>query len=472
MQYNINDQILYVKEQMDLFGLLTSIDKNIIIKSNDKIHHAQSNRKTNNDISQYGTFKDSLRAPIHRWFKYPAGYSYRLIDEKIRQYKLSKGDYIFDPFLGSGTTSVESKKHGIHSIGIEAHPFVAWVARTKLNWNVDLLKTKILFKKIIEEATQNVNKSKTSDLPELVHKCYSERNLKSLVAIRNAISNIVKDKSINDFLNLALVDTLRNSSRAATGWPYISPSKIHEKTIERPAFEEFVSQVRKMYDDLDFINKSTNGTQIKYSVIEGDSRKYHKDIKNESIDLSITSPPYLNNFDYADRTRLETYFFQWYKSWGEITSGVRDKLITSATTQISRYQLDDNMGLLPLLKEADSKLFYEIRDTVIKLAKLRTTKGGKKSYDYLVAGYFSDMFQIIEQVYRTLKKKSDFVLVLGDSAPYGVYVPTHEYLGRIGLALGFRSMKFEELRTRGDKWKDNPQRHKVKLKEVILTLTK
>jgi len=22
-----------------------------------------------------GTFKDSLRAPIHRWFKYPAGYS-------------------------------------------------------------------------------------------------------------------------------------------------------------------------------------------------------------------------------------------------------------------------------------------------------------------------------------------------------------------------------------------------------------
>jgi hypothetical protein len=26
-----------------------------------------------------GTFQDNLRAPIHRWFKYPAGFSYKLV---------------------------------------------------------------------------------------------------------------------------------------------------------------------------------------------------------------------------------------------------------------------------------------------------------------------------------------------------------------------------------------------------------
>ncbi len=26
---------------------------------------------------ELGTFKDSLRAPIHRWFTYPAGFSYK-----------------------------------------------------------------------------------------------------------------------------------------------------------------------------------------------------------------------------------------------------------------------------------------------------------------------------------------------------------------------------------------------------------
>lgn len=30
-----------------------------------------------------GTFQDSLRAPIHRWFKYPAGYSYKLVEMPI-----------------------------------------------------------------------------------------------------------------------------------------------------------------------------------------------------------------------------------------------------------------------------------------------------------------------------------------------------------------------------------------------------
>jgi hypothetical protein len=71
-----------------------------------------------------------------------------------------------------------------------------------------------------------------------------------------------------------------------------------------------------------------------------------------------------------------------------------------------------------------------------------------------------------------LKPGGSFLLILGDSAPYGVYIPTDTYLGEIGKALGFVSYDVEELRTRGGKWKDNPQRHSVPLKECILTLRK
>src|ERR1700689_3428740 len=87
-------------------------------------------------IRDYGTFKESLRAPIHRWFKYPAGYSYRLVEEKLKEYNLKSGASVLDPFVGSGTTSLECKRQGIRSVGIEAHPFVAWVARTNLEWAV------------------------------------------------------------------------------------------------------------------------------------------------------------------------------------------------------------------------------------------------------------------------------------------------------------------------------------------------
>ena len=67
--------------------------------------------------SEYGSFRDSLRAPIHRWFAYPAGYSYKFVDAKMRQYGLNGGSTIADPFLGTGTTSVVAKMNGVNSVG-------------------------------------------------------------------------------------------------------------------------------------------------------------------------------------------------------------------------------------------------------------------------------------------------------------------------------------------------------------------
>ncbi|MFQ6015641.1 MAG: hypothetical protein ACE5NP_09375, partial [Anaerolineae bacterium] len=46
-----------------------------------------------------GTFQDNLRAPIHRWFKYPAGFSYRLVEALIEDKRLDPGCWILDPFV-------------------------------------------------------------------------------------------------------------------------------------------------------------------------------------------------------------------------------------------------------------------------------------------------------------------------------------------------------------------------------------
>lgn len=54
-------------------------------------------------------------------------------------------------------------------------------------------------------------------------------------------------------------------------------------------------------------------------ILQADARSFIQQIPPNSIDLLITSPPYLNNYDYADRTRLEMYFFGWAHSWRDIT---------------------------------------------------------------------------------------------------------------------------------------------------------
>jgi hypothetical protein len=113
-----------------------------------------------------------------------------------------------------------------------------------------------------------------------------------------------------------------------------------------------------------------------------------------------------------------------------------------------------------------------LKKSVSQLGEIRLTRGGKKSYDHLVSGYFNDMFQIISEVYRILKNDTKAVFVLGDSAPYGVHIPTDDLIGKIGLGVGFSDYRIDILRERGGKWKDNPQRHNVLLRESIVTLVK
>ncbi len=425
---------------------------------------------------EYGTFKDSLRAAIHRWFKYPAGYSYRLIETKIGQYKLDENCWILDPFVGCGTTSVVAKSKGVNSIGIEAHPFVFEAAQTKVFWEYDLEALERSISEITSEVTEIIDNGGTetvdlSPLPKLVRKCYSPENLAKLVVIRDTISQQVSDEHIRRFVNLALTDTLRTAAKAATGWPYIAPAKMHQRKTEKDGLEEFCKQAWRMHRDLRVV-LSQKRPKVECILIEGDARERHPKIRTESIDLAITSPPYLNNYDYADRTRLETYFFGMMSSWGEITREIRDKLMVAATTQIRRSDYDEEHLVTDDIRRASPTVYAQLADKVKTLGEVRLHKGGRKSYDIMVATYFDDMLKVLKQVYNALKKDADFVLVLGDSAPYGVYIPTEEYLGQLALGIGFSFYMVEVLRERGGKWANNPQRHKVPLKESILTLVK
>lgn len=207
-----------------------------------------------------------------------------------------------------------------------------------------------------------------------------------------------------------------------------------------------------------------------HHLFNADSRDVTDLMTDNSIDHIFTSPPYLNNFDYADRTRLELYFFGEANTWGDISQQIRTKLMTSATTQISRndprYTLSEN------LLHVCPDVYKQLKEAIQILSERRLHKGGKKSYDLLVTGYFKDMYCELKEAYRVLKPGRSAVFVLGDSAPYGVHIPTDEFIGKIGKGLGFSDYHITVLRERGGKWGENPQRHKVKLKESTVTLAK
>lgn len=425
-------------------------------------------------ISQWGTFRDSLKAPVHRWFTYPAGFSYKAVENSIDRFKIKPGHRIYDPFMGSGTTNIVAKSKGINSFGIEAHPFVMEITKSKFFWEID---TNAILSTLdsIERKLKTWNKKKPIELnqylneqfPELILKCFLEDTLYELLGIRNIIHKI-ENKHIKRFLKTAIICTLRDVSIAATGWPYIAPNKIKITSMSKKGFETFKKTCLKMVGDLSIIRNNSVTFDSDHQILLGDSRE--TSFPSESADHIFTSPPYLNNFDYADRTRLEMYFMGDAKNWGDISKNIRTKLMTSATTQISRS--DPRYNFKPEFIEDCPDVHAFLKDAVEKLAVLRNQKGGKKSYDLLVTGYFNDMYDILKDNFRILKQNTKALYILGDSAPYGVHIPTDELIGQIGVCLGFRKYSIEILRTRGGKWKDNPQRHNVALRETIVILEK
>lgn len=431
------------------------------------------------DATEWGTFKDSLRSPIHRWFTYPAGFSYRAVQASLHANGVPKGAVIYDPFMGSGTTNLTAKKLGYSSYGVEAHPFVFQIAEAKLTWDIDseqahaaLVELEAHVRRLRAKVEPDLTPVLASEFPELVVKCYEPRTLRDLMLIRDALKGLQTTAEIRNLFSVGLTSILRQVSLAETGWPYIAPKKHKTSSLSKDAVSEFRRQVHHMIQDLEVTRREADPgyPSTVHAIFNGDARNTLGQIPDAAADHVFTSPPYLNNFDYADRTRLELYFWGEAKSWGDISQSVRTRLITSATTQIARddpkYKLSSELG-------HDAPAVHQfLSSATAQLSKVRLSKGGKKSYDHLVSGYFNDIHLVVRDVYRVLRRGAKAVFVLGDSAPYGVHIPTDELIGKIGVGVGFANYDIAVLRTRGGKWKDNPQRHDVSLRESIVTLSK
>ena len=434
--------------------------------------------QTDNSVryaSGWGTFRDSMRAPVHGWFAYPAGFSYKAVECGMDLHGIAPGMTVYDPFMGTGTTNLVAKSRGVNSFGAEAHPFVFGIAQAKLEWNVDEKKALKAADAALAFAG-DARKSKPSrpingEIPPLVTKCYEPNILSDLLYLRDGMRENSNGRT-RQFLRAALTSVLRRVSSVQTGWPYIAPGKPRKPAPGVCALAAFSARVREMLADIRTAKFSAalEWENANHDIRNADARDTANFIGAESVDFIFTSPPYLNNYDYADRTRLEMYFFGDANNWRDMTVKVRDRLMISATTQVAGGR--DGGKLSAELRGDCPRAWNFLSEAIERLSVARLSRGGKKDYHRMVRGYFNDMHRILRDAHRVLRPGSSAVFVLGDSAPYGVHIPTDELVGEIGKGVGFAGWETEVLRKRGDKWKNNPQRHGAALRESVVTLRK
>ncbi len=416
--------------------------------------------------SEIGSAKDNIKSPIHNWYKFTAGFSHRFIDEIIRTENLErkKDSKIFDPFAGCGTTLVSSQKLGIPAVGNEGQEFMYDIIRAKLNWKIEKNNFEKYLTIIKEELENSIACFDYENTPHsLLKSLYSQDTLTKLYLIKKAVLSI-KAWKYKLFFKLALSQTLHKVSIHPISIPYISRNKILSNT-DNP-WNVFESISRKMYEDtIEYSDK------IKTSRIHlQDSRIPNIQINNGQCNLCITSPPYLNNLDYGEVSKVHTHFFQITNSWNDITKKIRHKLVTGATTHYRKSDFSIEKFKKSELYLANSNIAEELIEISQKIKAVAKVRSGKKSFDILTLLYFQDMYNVLKEIRRVVRIRNNVYFILGDSAPYGVRVPTTEFLGRISQTIGFNSFNIHKIRTRGTKWKSLKNRHSLKLSENVLVI--
>lgn len=409
-----------------------------------------STSKVKNSTS--GTFTDNMRLPIHRWFRYSAGFSADWVRSVIRKYNPTT---VLDPFAGSGTTLLASDLERTHSYGFEAHPFITRIAHAKLSWNSSL-NDFILWSNIVLERAKTLNTNISNESP-LIVKCYIENSLKKICSLRDSflMSKEEIPLTVRDIIWLAITSILRPCSHVGTAqWQYILPTKSKTRVIE--PFTAFKTKVNEMASDMLFFQKTTSPTGC---LIAHDARE-RLELLDDNIDLVITSPPYPNNYDYGDSTRLEMCFWHEIKGWSDLQGAVRRYLVRSC----SQHAAAEKLKLDELLS---SSLLTPIRDELteicLTLEKERLNHGGRKTYHTMIAAYFTDLASVFHALRYSCRLGSRICFVIGDSAPYGIYVPVDNFLGKLAISAGFTNYSFEKIRDRNIKWKN--RKHSVPLKE-------
>lgn len=414
--------------------------------------------------SEIGSAKDNFYSPVHNWYKFTAGFSYKFVDSILEEEAKIKNPVVFEPFAGCGTTLVSSQKKQIKAIGNEGQEFMLDVIKAKLNWDIDefqCMKSLKQIDKYVKGHSKSFNIEKHTH--PLLQSLYTPETLTVLYLIRNGLKEIESEK-IRLFFKLALSQTMHKSAIHPIAVPYISRTK--KLANEGQPWEKFQATISQMLLDVTPLKDISCSSDIYLQ----DSRQANEQIGESSCNVCITSPPYLNNLDYGEVSKVHTHFFDITNNWNDITTKVRQKLVTGATTHYKEAEFNLDTFKNSEFAQNNKSVFIDLSEKFFQIKNIAKDRKGKKSFDILMMHYFEDMYNVLKEIKRVLEQNSKAYLILGDSAPYGVYVPTTEILGEISKSVGFNDYEIYKIRSRGTKWKSLKNRHSIELSENVLVL--
>jgi DNA modification methylase len=366
--------------------------------------------------------RKEMRAHTHSYHRYPAKFIPQLVQQLIKKYAPKGNEVICDPFGGCGTTLVEAKITGRKSIGFDINPIAKLITQVK----VTPISPKLLGK-YRAEFLLNHKKAKGKAIKHhpRINYWFDASTTRSLDEIYLGI-RCIKNQKVKRFFLCAFSHNLKNCSR----WlmksikPQIDPGKKIPKPLES-FLRHLDSMIRKneeFYAEL----KESKHLSVPAQMYRRDSTQTLP-LKNNSIDMVITSPPYVTSYEYADLHQLSLLWFgddpRHFKKWHKFSNEFNDfrKQFIGTSYKNARD------------KFFKSTIAEKIVTSLEKVDRPLATD---------VSNYFSDMRKVFAEMHRILKTGGKACVIVGNTNMHGIEILNAEIAVEQMANLGFKKVAF------------------------------
>jgi tRNA G10 N-methylase Trm11 len=338
------------------------------------------------------------RQPIH---PFPARMAAGIALEALGEGR--KKLVVLDPMSGSGTVLAVARANGHKALGVDLDPLAVLLTRVwtrpiksaavKKTAELLLLRAQKRFDKVPSRlAYPPGSDAETRKFIRFWFDADARRQLAALAHEIGAIDNA----RIRDALWCGFSRLIITKSAGASLAMDLSHSRPHKKFDKAPVkpFNKFLAAVETVASNCPQLDGSPVGPS---SIVKcGDARSLS--IKSGTVDLVITSPPYLNAIDYM---RCSKFSLVWM---GYTTAQIRKIRGVSVGAEAALATPENSEWISNVLK------------------KLRVGKSLSARDKAILTRYAGDMEKALGEVARVLKRGGRAVYVVGNSTIKGAFV--------------------------------------------------
>ncbi len=339
-----------------------------------------------------------LLATVH---PFPARMAPNIVWDNLRSYGAPLT--ILDPMCGSGTSLIASRMCGHRAIGFDTDPLAVLISEV---WSSDIEQAHVYrsaenvlsrSRRLCKGLPARLAYPSNAD-PEtkaFVRYWFDLTTRKQLTALSICISRI-RDVRVRKVLWCALsrmIITKKIGVSLAMDVSHSRPHRVYDQAPVRP-WERFLTSVEKVLKSIPFIYSPTALPRARIDT--ADARALP--LRSNSVDMVVTSPPYLNAIDYLRGHKLSLVWMGFN------------------IPELRRLRSSNVGAEASTTREAQPHYIEQV------LSRMTDCDSLHPRHRWMLVRYLLDLEAVIREISRVLKINGQAIIVIGDSSIRKVFV--------------------------------------------------